>query len=337
MIVWVNGPFGVGKTTLVGALAERWPEAIVCDPEHLGLVLSGWLRPEDRPEDFQRLPHWRRLVVEALAGTARHHGRPLLVPMTLLDPERAAEVLRGLRQAGVATTMVTLLAERDELVGRLRGRGHDPSWAMDRLDEQAEVLAEAAAGRVPWLGDVVRTDGRSPEEVLGAVLGLLPDPLPAAADLWDALPTKRVAAGALIRDRDGRVLLVDPVYKRGWEVPGGMCEQGESPSAAVARELREELGREVPVGGVLVIDHVEAGAGGGRSRIDGVMLVFDGGVLDVDPADLDLPADELGRARFVEPDHLDEYLIPGMASRLRAAISAADVGGPVYRELRPSP
>ena len=53
---------------------------------------------------------------------------------------------------------------------------------------------------------------------------------------------KRVAADVLIRDRAGRVLLVDPTYKPDWDLPGGMAEANEAPGAAAARELREELG-----------------------------------------------------------------------------------------------
>jgi 8-oxo-dGTP diphosphatase len=59
---------------------------------------------------------------------------------------------------------------------------------------------------------------------------------------YAALPTKRVGAGLLCRDASGRVLLVRPTYKPSWEIPGGVVETDESPAAAVAREVREELG-----------------------------------------------------------------------------------------------
>jgi hypothetical protein len=39
---------------------------------------------------------------------------------------------------------------------------------------------------------------------------------------------KRVAADLLIHNR-GNVLLVDPVYKPNWDLPGGMIEANESP------------------------------------------------------------------------------------------------------------
>ncbi len=60
-----------------------------------------------------------------------------------------------------------------------------------------------------------------------------------------ALPVLLVAAVALI-DRDGRVLLARrPPGKEMaglWEFPGGKLREGETPEAALIRELREELG-----------------------------------------------------------------------------------------------
>lgn len=54
-----------------------------------------------------------------------------------------------------------------------------------------------------------------------------------------------VSAAALV-DRDGRVLVQrrpDDAPMAGlWEFPGGKVEQGETPEAALIRELEEELG-----------------------------------------------------------------------------------------------
>lgn len=54
-----------------------------------------------------------------------------------------------------------------------------------------------------------------------------------------------VAAVALV-DRDGRLLLAQRPEGKAmaglWEFPGGKIEQGESPEAALIRELHEELG-----------------------------------------------------------------------------------------------
>ena len=39
MIVWINGAFASGKTTLVKELRSRRPNAVVFDPEHIGHML----------------------------------------------------------------------------------------------------------------------------------------------------------------------------------------------------------------------------------------------------------------------------------------------------------
>lgn len=36
MIIWLNGPFGVGKTTLANLLHQEIPDSILYNPEHLG-------------------------------------------------------------------------------------------------------------------------------------------------------------------------------------------------------------------------------------------------------------------------------------------------------------
>lgn len=66
-----------------------------------------------------------------------------------------------------------------------------------------------------------------------------------ASEAAAGLPTLLVVAAALV-DRDGRVLLAErPAGKQMaglWEFPGGKVAPGETPEAALIRELREELG-----------------------------------------------------------------------------------------------
>ncbi|MFP5309529.1 MAG: NUDIX domain-containing protein [Actinomycetes bacterium] len=72
------------------------------------------------------------------------------------------------------------------------------------------------------------------------------------------LPRPTVAVGAVVRDERRRLLVVrrgNPPARGAWSLPGGRQEPGESLEEAVAREVAEETGLTVEVGGL--VGHLE--------------------------------------------------------------------------------
>jgi len=90
------------------------------------------------------------------------------------------------------------------------------------------------------------------------------------------LPTKRAIAQGVLRDGDGRVLLCELTYKREWDLPGGVVDPSESPADCVAREIREELGIDVAVHGLLAVNWLPPW----RGWSDATAFIFDLGVAD---------------------------------------------------------
>lgn len=89
----------------------------------------------------------------------------------------------------------------------------------------------------------------------------------------------RVAAYALCRDDEGRVLLchIAPSVGAGdiWTLPGGGLDFGESPVAAVIRELEEETGYRGEVQGLLDVgDRVFTNLDG-ATRMHAIRIVYE--------------------------------------------------------------
>jgi 8-oxo-dGTP pyrophosphatase MutT (NUDIX family) len=144
-----------------------------------------------------------------------------------------------------------------------------------------------------------------------------------------ALPRKRMAAGVLLFDQAGRLLVVEPVYKSHWEIPGGAVELNESPRAAARREMDEELGIDRAPGALLGVDWVAPRP----ERSEGLITVFDGGVLEHTEIDrIRLPPEELSSWAFVDAVRAQELLPPLLARRLAACLTARGQGQTVYLE-----
>jgi hypothetical protein len=174
MIIWLNGSFRAGKTTLAGELHRRLPEAIVFDPEDVGLMLWKWLQPND---DFQDLPSWREVVVATALSLRRHHAKTLIVPMSLIREEYQTEILGGLTAAGEEVLHVFLEADASVLRDRLDARDDLPDdpdakqlvreWALSRID-----AAVVAAGRQPDGTLLLHSDMLAPAQLADEVLAV---------------------------------------------------------------------------------------------------------------------------------------------------------------------
>ncbi len=109
---------------------------------------------------------------------------------------------------------------------------------------------------------------------------------------------------------DGRLLLIRNSYRRGWTLPGGGVDPGETTRQAATRELREELGLDVVIDGTPVVV-----SGFWEIRSDTVEI-FDLH-LPTPPA-LRLDYREVVEARFVDPLELGAMVLTGPAKAYAA-------------------
>jgi AAA domain-containing protein len=170
VLVWINGPFGGGKTASAVELQRRLPGSVICDPEHLGYGLRRML-PGSLRSDFQDLQAWRSGVHEVLDLVARKHVGVAIVPMTLIDHRYFAQVVGRLRDEGHDVRHFALLAERATVLRRLNRRGFGfglkrERWAIDRLDNCLARLHE------PEFAHHIHTDQLTVPQVADTIAGI---------------------------------------------------------------------------------------------------------------------------------------------------------------------
>jgi predicted kinase len=171
VLLWINGTFGVGKTHVAHELQRKIPGSFVSDPELPGIGIQRMYPPHLRG-DFQETPWWVPTVAELLADLVSRHEGPVIVPMTLADPDRHDRVFRTLHAAGVETRHVTLLASRESVRRRVRARFENPEgWPMEHYDANDDAL------RTPRFATHLRTDGVSLPDVVTAVSRILGIPI----------------------------------------------------------------------------------------------------------------------------------------------------------------
>jgi 8-oxo-dGTP diphosphatase len=114
----------------------------------------------------------------------------------------------------------------------------------------------------------------------------------------DGPPVRVPCAGAIVRDADGRLLVIRRGREPGrglWSLPGGRCEPGEDAAAAAVRETYEETGLIVTAGPL--VGRVERfGPGGVTYLIDDLACTVTGGTLHA--------GDDADEARWVSPAEL---------------------------------
>jgi predicted kinase len=171
VIIWLNGGFGAGKTTLAKELHQRLPDAVLYDPEDVGLMLWKWMEPSG---DFQHMPAWRELVVATALALRRHHSDTLIVPMSLIRDAYRDEILTGLAAAGADVLHVFLEADAAALRERLDARVTTPglTWEEAVRDTGMTGVDEivAAAARQPAGTLMLRSDKLTPAELADEVL-----------------------------------------------------------------------------------------------------------------------------------------------------------------------
>ena len=298
---------------------------------------------DERTALTERLDRYRGIVVTALADLTWMQASTRSLPATDLTP---AGIVRHLAWAEDRWFQGRLLglpmpapwdeSGMDDPDAAIRLQPHDDLDSILQLYSKACDRSRRAVADTPTLDALAQVPsfGVGPVNLRWILVHMIDETARHAGHLdllLDAirgadrkvafhrtLPSKRVGAGAVIRNADGDVLIVKPTYKDGWEMPGGAVEANESPAAGCARELREELGLDLPLGAMLCVDYNPTT----EDYLESVMFLFDAGTIDQQTIDtIHIDPIEIAEYRFVSLDEAEQMLARRVGRRLRAAVA----------------
>lgn len=164
MIIWINGSFGVGKTTIAEILKCKIKNSIIYDPEKIGEFLNS-IMPEKK-EDFQDYELWRSLNLEILKNLSKSYDI-IIVPMTIINKKYYDEIIENLRNDNIVVKGFILIATKDKILERLDKRKNSTKWAYEQIDKCIETF------EVEFKGHKIDTNNDNIDEIVWKMLGTL--------------------------------------------------------------------------------------------------------------------------------------------------------------------
>ena len=134
MILWIDGPYGVGKSTLAEALHGLRPESFVFDAEEVGNAVRDNLPMNTYSDVFEGYPLWFEFCSELLLEISKSFWGDIFVPMTLIYPDSFEKIAAPLREYGTDIRHILLESDYETVRGRILERGEDEDcWCIENI------------------------------------------------------------------------------------------------------------------------------------------------------------------------------------------------------------
>ncbi len=131
-----------------------------------------------------------------------------------------------------------------KLIGRWVNESHDEitaTWQYESLEQYEEIECKIRKSDL-------HMKARERREELGELyLESSQEFLTSTADPYSYHPPKHIVSAAAVILNDAEEMLLIKGPRRGWEMPGGQVEEGESLSEAAIRETKEESGADIEI------------------------------------------------------------------------------------------
>lgn len=142
MIIWINGAFGSGKSTVAEELNKKIINSFIYDPEQVGYFLWDNFPNELKEKgNFQHIPIWREFNYKILKHISDNYDGTIIVPMTIYQKEYFDEIIGNLTNDRILVKHFILSAPKQTIINRLYHRGEPKNcWAVQHIDKCLETF-----------------------------------------------------------------------------------------------------------------------------------------------------------------------------------------------------
>ncbi len=137
-LIHLNGPPGIGKSTLARRYADDHPGTLNCDIDVLRTFIGGWA------SDFAGAGALIRPAALALIGAYLREGQDVVMPQMLTDLKELDRFEASATAAGARFVEVMLMDELESVVSRFHGRG--ASEPEDLWHDHVREIVAASGG-----------------------------------------------------------------------------------------------------------------------------------------------------------------------------------------------
>ena len=168
MIYWLNGAYGVGKTTVAKALQPLLRNAHIFDPEMVGDGIRDNYPDSLFCETYEEYPIWLETNYTLLKDLYKRYEGDIIAPMTLLQESSYTAIIGRLLGDGIPARYIYLDADEATLKHRMidSGREKPDSWCVRHIP--ACLAAQAADAHAVH----IETVGRVPEDIAREIAAL---------------------------------------------------------------------------------------------------------------------------------------------------------------------
>ncbi len=141
MVIIINGPCGIGKTTLAWELLGRFDRAVMLDGDYIGAFHPGWDEDKSRPAYLRKTLH-HLVAFHQQEGQYSH----FVINYVFERPEALADLVGRLALLNNPVYTFRLIADESVIEQRIRGReqGDDLAWYLTRFRQLLAIQTENA-------------------------------------------------------------------------------------------------------------------------------------------------------------------------------------------------